>query len=82
MSTDAKTELRRQPVARLTADGKLIPPTPEEMAERVRMMDEAIARINAEPGLPGEYKADLAILREIDDDRAARGLRRFWKGIY
>lgn len=80
MGADSRTQHDRQPLPGMTAGGKLISPTEEERAERSSRLREAVDQINAEPASQAEIDEDMAQLREIDDGRAARGLRKLWEG--
>jgi hypothetical protein len=59
--------------------GRVIPPTPEERRERSRRLKELIAQ--DKELTPEELAAELDFLRQIDEDRAARGERLLYEEV-
>lgn len=82
MSTDTTSRPGQAP---RRGEGKQVaytPATPEELKRRAEGLDELIRRSEAEPPAPGEVEEALAMLRDIDEDRASRGLAKLWEGYY
>jgi hypothetical protein len=67
---------------RLDEHGKIIWPTEAEQNARLERMREAFREIESEGVTSEELAAEIAVLREIDAERAARGERPLFEGCF
>lgn len=76
MSTDVKSPL---PTSAVDAQGRLLPQTAEQRAERKARMLASLKAIAAIPDEPGDDAAWPEVLRSIDEGRPERKL---FEGMY